>query len=325
MDLAVDRPHIVFPGGEPVLAAQLATGPLADRLRAVGRLTVHDDLPTPDEAAARLVDADLAIIGTHLTARSLEHLDGRTRLLAFAGTGAASYIDLPTARRLGITVTNVTGYGDRAVAELALALLLASARGVLDGDAAIRAGDWSGFAGTELFGAKVGVVGVGAVGRTFTALVAALGMQVLVHDVHPVADLAALAGPDARQVPLDELLATADAVSLHLPLTDATRGLLTAEHLDLLRPGTILVNTARAELIAPGALAARLARGDLRAACDVFDPEPLPADDALLRAPHTVLTPHLGFRTPQALARMAAGAVECVEAFAAGTPVRVVS
>ncbi|MCG2801065.1 MAG: hydroxyacid dehydrogenase [Cellulomonas sp.] len=288
-------------------------------------MTVHGDQPTAEEATTRLVGADLAIIGTHLTPEGLGRLAGRTRLLAFAGTGAASYIDLPTARRLGITVTNVTGYGDRAVAELALALLLAAARGVLDGDRAIRAGDWTGFAGTELSGATVGVVGVGAVGRAFTALVAALGMRVLVHDAHPVTDLAALAGPDAQQVPLTELLSRAEAVSLHLPLTGATRGLLTAEHLDLLRPGAILVNTARAELIAPGALAARLARGDLRAACDVFDPEPLPDDDPLLATPHTVLTPHLGFRTPQALGRMAEGAVECVEAFIAGRPVRVVS
>ncbi|MBU4214019.1 MAG: D-2-hydroxyacid dehydrogenase family protein [Actinobacteria bacterium] len=288
-------------------------------------MTVHHDQPTADEATTRLVDADLAIIGTHLTPEGLGRLAARTRLLAFAGTGAASYIDLPTARHLGITVTNVTGYGDRAVAELALALLLAAARGVLDGDRAIRTGDWTGFPGPELFGSTIGVVGVGAVGRVFTTMVAALGMRVLAYDARPVADLTALGGPTARQVGLEELLAVSDAVSLHLPLNDATRGLLTPRHLDLLRPGTILVNTARAELIAPGALAARLARGDLRAACDVFDPEPLPADDPLLTAPNTVLTPHLGFRTPQALGRMAEGAVECVEAFVAGRPVRVVS
>jgi len=321
----VDRPHIVFPGGEGALAALLDSAPLGDRLRALGTLRVHTDAPDATEAVARLVDADVGLLGTHLSTAALPTLAGRTQLLAFAGTGAGSYVDLPTAAALGITVTNVTGYGDRAVAELALALLLAAARGVLDGDRGVRAGRWTGFPGTELAGARVGVVGVGAVGRAFAGLVAALGMRVLVCDERPVPDLASLAGDDARQVGLDELLASSDAVSLHLPLTDATRGILTPARLELLRPGAILVNTARGELIARGALAARLARGDLRAACDVFDPEPLPPDDPLLAAPHTVLTPHLGFRTPQALAAMAAGAVECVEAFCAGRPVRVLT
>lgn len=321
----VQRPTIVFPGGEPALAAHFAHGPLADRLRARGEVVVHQDLPDPDEAARRLVGADVGLLGTHLSTAHLAELAGRTRLLAFTGTGAASYVDLDTCRSLGITVTNVTGYGDRAVAEHALALLLAALRGVVTGDRAVRAGDWTGAAGPELAGSTVAVIGAGAIGRAFARILAALDAHVLVVDPRPVEDLAALAGPDARQVHLREAFATADAVSLHLPLLPATRGLVTAEVLDLLRPGAVLVNTARAEVIAPGALARRAARGDVRIACDVFDPEPLPADDPLLAVPGAVLTPHLGFRTPQALARMATGAVECVEAFLDGRPLRVVT
>ncbi|WP_186812597.1 2-hydroxyacid dehydrogenase [Cellulomonas composti] len=318
------RPVIVFPGGEPELAALFGSAPLGERLRALGDLVVHDDLPDGDEAAARLTGADVGLLSVHLSAANLMAIAGRTRLLAFTGTGAASYVDLDETRRHGITVTNVTGYGDRAVAEHALALLLAALRGVVAGDRAVRAGDWSGFPGPELAGSTVAVIGAGAIGRTFAGIVAALGARVLVVDARPVADLAAI-GPDVRQVDLRTAFEAADAVSLHLPLLPTTRALITAELLELLRPGAVLVNTARAEVVAPDALVARAARGDLRIALDVFDPEPLPPDDPLLAVPGAVLTPHLGFRTPQALARMAAGAVECVEAFLAGRPLRVVA
>jgi D-3-phosphoglycerate dehydrogenase len=316
--------HLVFPGGEPTLAA-FFDGELGPRLRALGTLTVHRDQPDPHTAAQRLRDADVGLLASHLAADDLPMLAGRTRLLAFAGTGAATYVDLAAARAAGITVTNVTGYGDRAVAELALALLLGAARGVPAGDVAVRTGDWSGWAGRELFGSTVGVVGLGSVGGVFARLASALGMRVLAHDARPVADLAAMAGPDARLAGLDELLAEADAVSLHLPLTEATRGVLDARRIGLLRPGAILVNTARAELVDHEALVARLAGGDLVYATDVFAPEPLPAGDPLLAAPATVFTPHIGYRTPQAMRRMAAGVVECVEAFCAGSPIRVVS
>ncbi|NYI57395.1 2-hydroxyacid dehydrogenase [Cellulomonas soli] len=319
------RPRIVCPSGEGGLAALFDASPLRERLEAVGDLTVHLDVPDDAQVRARLADADAGLLSTHLTSDTLRAIGGRTRLLAFTGTGAASYVDLPTAREHGIAVSNVTGYGDRAVAEHALALLLGAARSVAVGDRTVRAGDWSGMLGPELGGMRIGVVGFGGIGRTFAQIAAALGMHVHAWDRSPHPDLTALAGPDARWLELDELLATCDAVSLHLPLTPQTRGLLTLERLDLLRPGTILVNTARGELIAPGALATRLARGDLLAAIDVFDPEPLPADDPLLQAPGTTFTPHLGFRTPQALRRMAEGTVECVERFFAGDPVRIVN
>ena len=286
-------------------------------------MQIADDLPDDDEVRARVHDADVVLLSVHLPDDTLRACAERLRLIAFTGTGAASYVNLALARELGITVTNVTRYGDRAVAEHALALMLASSRSIAAQDRALRSGDWTGCSGVELEGATVGVVGYGGIGRTFARLVDALGMRVLVWD--RAADPAALADAHATRVGLDELFAASDVVSLHLPLTDETRGLVTRAHLDRLRPGSLLVNTARAELVVPGALADRLARGDVRAALDVFDVEPLPADDPLLHVPGTVLTPHLGFRTPQALQRMADGTVECVEAFCAGQPVRVVS
>jgi phosphoglycerate dehydrogenase-like enzyme len=319
--LTPGRPRrIVCPSGEGGLAPLIDA--LRDRLAVHGEVTMHRDEPTAAQVVDRVRGADVVLLTTHLPDEALAVLTPGA-LVAFTGTGVASYVDLPRAERLGVTVTNVTGYGDRAVAEHALALLLAAARGIPAADTAVRAGDWTGFPGRELGGATVGVLGLGGIGRTFAGLVHALGMRPLVWDRR--ADDATLTALGARRAPdLRTVLAESDAVSLHLPLTTQTRHLIGADELDLLRPGTILVNTARGELIAPGALAARLARGDLVAALDVFDPEPLPADDPLLTAPGTILTPHLGFRTPQALARMAEGCVTAVEAFCTGSPVRVV-
>lgn len=319
----MSSPRIVCPSGDGGLAALFATPALRSRLEAVGEVEIFQDHPDRELVRHRILDADAVLVTVHLPDDTLRACAGRTRLVAFTGTGATSYVNVPLARELGITVTNVTGYGDRAVAEHALALLLSAARGIPAADHALRSGDWTGHLGTELAGATVGVVGFGGIGRTFAAMVSALGMRVLVWDRR--ADAVATASVNGRRVEeLAEVFAEADAVSLHLPLTESTAGLITAEHLAALRPGSILVNTARAELLAPGALVERLARGDLRAAVDVFDPEPLPADDPLLDSPGTVLTPHLGFRTPQAIERMAIGAVECVEAFFAGAPIRVV-
>ena len=311
------------PSAEGGLAARFAAPDLHTRLVALGDVEIATDLPDDAEIRDRLRGADAVLLSVHLPDETLRACADRLRLVAFTGTGAASYVNLALAHELGITVTNVTHYGDRAVAEHALALLLASSRGIAAQDRALRDGDWSGCAGVELDGATVGVVGFGGIGRTFAQLVDALGMRVLVWDrTVDDADLARVHGSRAE---LPDLFASSDVVSLHLPLTPQTRSLVGPDLLDRLRPGSLLVNTARGELVEPGALAARLARGDVRAALDVFDPEPLPADDALLRAPGTVLTPHLGFRTPQALQRMAIGTVEAVEAFYRGAPVRVVA
>lgn len=317
------RPRIVCPSVDGGIAPLFAAPDLAARLAAVGQVELFDDLPGHDELVQRVRGSDAVLLTTHLPDEALRAgaADGRLRLVAFCGTGAASYVDVRLAHELGITVTNVVRYGDQAVAELTLGLLLAAARDLPAGDRAVRAGDWTGWLGTELAGASAGVVGFGGIGRTVARLLAALGMRVRVWD--RAIDPAALEAAGATSCTLEEAF-DADVVTLHLPLTEQTRGLVGTALLDRLSPGAILVNTARAELVQPGALAARMARGDLRAALDVFEPEPLPLDDPLLGVPGTVLTPHLGFRTPQALQRMARGAVSSVEGFFGGAPVNVV-
>jgi phosphoglycerate dehydrogenase-like enzyme len=317
--------RIVYPSTDGGFAPVFGSGELRARLEALGELWIADDVPDQAELARRVASSDVVLLTTHLSddvVRAAADV-GRLRLIAFTGTGAASYVSLGLARELGIAVTNVTHYGDQAVAELTMALMLAAARDLPAADRAVREGRWDGWPGRELAGSTLAVVGFGGIGRAVAGLGRAFGMRVLVHSrsVDPDA-LARVAG---REVGLREAFGAADVVSLHLPLCEETRGVVTSDLLDLLAPGSILVNTARGELIAPGALAARLARGDVRAALDVFDPEPLAADDPLLTVPGTVLSPHLGFRTPGAVTRMAEGAVASVEAFAAGRPVNVVA
>jgi phosphoglycerate dehydrogenase-like enzyme len=311
---------IVYPSTDGGFRSLFGSDALRGRLEAVGDLHLADDDPSPQELTRRVADCDIVLLTTHLTDEALRAAAGRLRLVAFPGTGAASYLNVPLARELGITVTNVTHYGDQAVAELTLGLMFATARDIPAGDRAVRAGQWEGWAGRELAGATLAVVGFGGIGRAVARLGHAIGMDVVVTG--RTVDPDALAEVGGRQVGLPEAF-DADVVSLHVPLTSDTRGMIDSTLLDRLRSGSILINTARAELIEPGALVRRLERGDIRAGLDVFDPEPLESDDPLLSVSGTVLTPHLGFRSPGALRRMAEGAVSCVEAFAAGEPINV--
>ena len=309
------------PSGEGGFAALFDAAPLRSRLDALGEVEIARDLPDEDELVRRVARAEVVLLGAHLPDEALRAATG-LRLVSFTGTGAASYVSLPVARELGVTVTNVTHYGDQAVAELALGLMLAAARDVVAGDRAVRAGEWAGWSGRELAGSRLALLGFGGIGRAVARLGVAFGMEVAAWD--RAADPAAMAELGVVPVERSAAFAWGDVVSLHLPLTEETRGSITRADLDRLRPGSILVNTARGELLEPGALATRLAQGDVRAALDVFDPEPLTPADPLLTAPGTVFTPHLGFRTPAALGRMAQGAVRNVEAFLAGTPRNVV-
>jgi glyoxylate reductase len=204
-----------------------------------------------------------------------------------------NHVDLEACRRRGVLVTNTPGVLTDATADLAMALLLAAARRVVEGDRTIRAGGWTAvdpgwMLGTEVTGKAVGVVGFGRIGQAFARRAAGFGMRVLYAAPREV-DF-----PGARRLPLERLLGESDFVSLHVPLTPATDGLLSRERIALLRPGAIVVNTARGQVIDDAALAEALAAGRVAAAgLDVFRDEPrVPA--AYLALANVVLTPHLG-------------------------------
>ncbi|RWR32435.1 3-phosphoglycerate dehydrogenase [Sinirhodobacter populi] len=262
-------------------------------------LDLHIGDPAPKELPRLAAGREIVLNGhSYFSAADLAALPDLKRII-FLGAGASSYVDMAAAARLGITVETCPGYGDRAVAEHAFALLLAAARQVARMDRDLRHGDWDPLEGIELGGRTVGVLGFGGIGRAFARIAEGFGMKVLVWNRSPV--------EGHEQRPLAEVLARADAVSLHMALTAETRGFLYAERIAMLRKGAIIVNTARAGLIDESALRTALRTGHLRhVALDVFDAEPLAPDNPWLSEPRATITSHAGYKTPEASRRLIA-------------------
>ena len=243
----------------------------------------------------------------------------RLRILGRAGVGVDN-IDVDAATRAGIAVVNAPTANTLAAAEHTLALLLALARRVATADASVRRGEWrrGDFMGTELGGKTLGIVGLGRVGLAVADRARAFAMNLLGSDPLVSAEAAATYG--VRLVDVDALLAESDVVTLHVPLVAGTRGLLDAARLGRMKRGALLVNVARGGVVDENALADALISGRLGgAAIDVFEHEPL-ADSPLLKAPNTVLTPHLGASTAEAQARASLEVVQGVVDVLAGRP-----
>jgi D-3-phosphoglycerate dehydrogenase len=229
-----------------------------DHLRLGQALVVHEGDPTPAELAALLCGARVILNGhTILDERVLSRAT-QLRSIVFLGTGASTYVDMSAAARRGIRVRTVRQYADRTVAEHAFALLWSAARDIARMDRDIRAGRWSASEGLELAGRTLGVVGVGGVGSEMARIAAAVGMRVIAWNRSGIA-----ADVPAEPAELDTLLATSDAVSLHVALVPQTQGLIDARRLGLMRPGAILINTARGALVDEPALIAALRAGRL--------------------------------------------------------------
>ncbi len=292
-------------------------------LENVARVRMYEDFTLDEDTIVeRCEDADaVMVVGFHCTDSILDRL--RAKCYAFGGTGVASYINLDKAKARGIRVCNVVHYGDHAVAEHTMALLMELARHVGDLDREVKGGGWDGNDGYELYGKKLGVIGLGGIGRTVARIAGAFGMKVSAWNSHVPAQVFS----DLDVTPVDdmnELIAGSDVVSVHMPLLDSTRGIVTAENLAALRPGTLFINTARAEIIEPGALLARLRHGDIPAALDVFDHEPLAADDPLCSIPGIVLTPHTAWRTDGAYVGITRQVVRSIAAYCKGEDFNVV-
>jgi D-3-phosphoglycerate dehydrogenase / 2-oxoglutarate reductase len=272
-------------------------------------LEVHVGDPDPATRAS-LLEGRTIVMNDHtqFTADLLASCP-ELKSIVFLGTGAASYVDLDAADRLGIRVRNYKGYGDRSVAEHTLALIFAAARRIAVMDAEIRRGRFEPLDGFELLGKTLGVIGTGGIGAVVVRLASALGMRVLAWNrsgVDPALP--------AEAVELDDLLAAADIVSLHLSLSNATKGFITREHLARMKPGAIFVNTARGAIVDEPALVEALRTGHLgHAALDVFVEEPLPADHPFTTMPNVTLTAHAGFMTREASINLLAMALDLVE------------
>lgn len=255
--------------------------------------------PLPDLLAA-VADADALIVrsATKVTREVIEAAP-RLRVIARAGTGVDN-VDLDAASARGIVVMNAPGANSISVAELAIGQMLALARHIPAADAAMKSQKWEKkkFAGIELRGKTLGLIGLGRIGQEVAARARAFEMNIIAHDPFISAELAEKVG--ARLVSLDEVCAEADFLSLHLPVTPQTRHLLNAERLARCRKGIRIINTARGELIDEAALAEALRSGHVAgAALDVFQQEP-PTDWTLARLPNVVASPHIAASTAEA-------------------------
>jgi phosphoglycerate dehydrogenase-like enzyme len=311
-------PRIVIPGDDP---PQLQDSPHLERLRALGEVVLYRDRPADDAAKLCRVRGATCVINSRSAVKwpgpLLRQLDG-VRMITVCGIGTDS-IDLETARTLRIAVCNVPSQTAPIVAEHALALMLAAARRTSFQTQLLRQGGWRTADNIYLRGKILGVVGTGPIGAAMARLASAIGMQVQAWTFHPTAERSADLG--IPFVALDELLRTSDVVSLHVKLTDATRGLIGRRELGMMKRAAILVNTARGAVVDTAALVAALDSGQLGAAgIDVFDIEPVPADHPLLACAQVVLTPHVADQNPEGMEILNQGAVDNVIAFLTGRP-----
>jgi D-3-phosphoglycerate dehydrogenase len=278
-----------------------ANGSLADifeRQNKAGDPAVHvnrnadiksKDIPT------LLGGAEIVIIDhTSLPTDIAQHCNGLKHVV-FLGTGARSYMNPEELAELGIAVHLIKGYGDTAVAECAIALMWAAARGIAKMDREMRDGRWLREDGMQLTGKTLGLIGFGGIAAEVARIALGSGMKVIAWNRSPKQ----FAGVEF--VSLDALLAQSQVVSLHLLLNDETRGFLSRERINAMKPGVILVNTARAAMIDEPAMIEALASGHIRhAGLDVFNTEPLPMEHPLTKIPNVTLSAHSAFRTPEA-------------------------
>ncbi len=302
----------------PVLAG-------SDAWRELSRFTetdYYDSLPASEAALIERIGAAEAVLNIRATTKFTAGVFAACPtlgILSVWGTGT-DHVDLRAAAEHGVVVTNTPGVSAVSIAEHALALLFAVARKIPLMDGATRRGEWPRGRSMELRGKTCGVVGLGAIGKVFARLAGAIGMRVLGWTMHP----APIAGVEL--VDLEELYRTSDVVSIHLRLSAETTGFVGAPQFALMKPGAILINTARGAIVEEGAMLQALgARQIAGAGLDVFTTEPLPSEHPLLALDNVVLTPHCAGITPEALAAGLRMAVENLRAFREGRPQHVVT
>lgn len=294
--------------------------PVLDRVE-VTSFTEH--FATEDELASALADFDIVVTLRERVPFPASLLDRLPRLKLLIASGLRnSVIDYAAAERSGVTVCGTQSSGVPPV-ELTWALLLGLARDIVaESDALRSGGPWQSTVGADLHGSRLGLIGLGRIGSRVAAVGRAFGMEVTAWSPHLTRERTDEVGVELA-ASKEELLRTSDFVSLHMVLAESTRGLLGAADLALLKPTAYLVNTSRAALVDQDALLAALHGGRIAGAgVDVFDTEPLPADHPLRTAPRLLATPHLGYVTRANYRTYYTQAVEDIEAYLAGTPIR---
>ena len=315
---------IVCPDGTVTLR-QALNAELERKLQQLGSFTWFDGRPETLEAyLERMGDAEGILLIWDIPAEVLNSCP-KLQTIAFTGTDPRKYVDLSLATRRGIVVTNTPHYGDHAVAEHTMTLILSCTKRITQFNSLLHQGTWeqSGY-NTELWGKTVGLVGLCGIGGEVARLAQAFGMQVLCWTRQATPERARNHG--VQFVTLRELFDQSDVVSLHVPHTPETERIITRELLELLKPGSIFVNTARAELVDNQALAELLKEKKLGAiGLDVYDVEPTEPDNLFLGMENAVLTPHIANQTPEAHINIMNISVDNLVAFFSGHPQNVVN
>ena len=276
------------------------------------RIDLTPDI-TPAELPAALHGAEIVIIDHTALPTDIARQCTGLKHVVFLGTGARSYMNPDELAALGIEVHLIKGYGDTAVAEASIALMWEAARGIARMDREMRRGHWLREDGMQLAGKTLGLIGFGGIAAEVARIALGSGLRVTAWNRTPKT----AAGVDF--VELDALLAQSYIVSLHLLLNDATRGFLSAARIAMMRPGVILINTARGALVDEAAMIEALRSGQIRhAGLDVFDIEPLPADHPLTRLENVTLSAHSAFRTPEASENLIQAALDHCRRIALG-------
>jgi D-3-phosphoglycerate dehydrogenase len=303
--------HAVFVDASETLAE------LMERLAAPDDppVVVHRDPDVaPEQLPEVLAGAEIALIDHTYLPTAIARQCAGLKHVVFLGTGARSYMNIEELAEFGISVHLIRGYGDTAVAEATIALMWAAARNLALMDREMRAGRWLREDGLQLTGKTLGLIGFGSIAAEVARIARGSGMTVIAWNRTPKQ------ADGARFVDLDTLLRDSHVVSMHLLLTDDTRGFLSPARIAAMRPGAILVNTARAALVDQAAMIDALRSGHLRhAALDVFEIEPLPADHPLTELTNVTLSAHSAFRTPEASENLISAArAHCRRIAAAG-------
>jgi glycerate dehydrogenase len=316
---------IVVLDGRPLASERIAWAEL-DRL---GELEVYE-FSKPEEIRSRAAGAAVLITNKAPIRAGLIAESPALRFIAVTATGF-DCVDGPAARRRGIPVSNVPEYGTNSVAQYVFAMLLDLCHHVTVHAAAVRAGEWTRQPDfclrktplIELAGKTIGIVGYGRIGRRVGELARAFGIAVLAHDQ---AHGTSTADAPVTWCELDDLFARSDVISLHCPLTPQTLGLVDRRRLRLVKPGAMLINTARGGLVVEADLAEALVEGRLAAAAvDVVGSEPIRDDNPLLAAPNCLITPHIAWATSEARQRLMRATAANLRAFLDGRPINVVN
>lgn len=297
-------------------------------------LVVHDrtafDTTGLQKIIERIGEAEIVFSNkTPIPREAFQHMPN-VKYIGVLGTGY-NIVDIEAANERGIVVTNVPTYGTKTVAQMAVALLLEMCHHIGAHSEAVLSGAWSKHADwcfwnypiIELDSKTLGIIGFGKIGQEVGKIAQALGMNVLVYDSYKIKELECAT---LKYVELDELLANSDAVSLHCPLFEDTKGIINKDNIAKMKDGVLLVNNSRGALVVEEDLAAALNSGKVGgAALDVVSSEPIYADNPLLKAKNCIITPHISWASQEARQRLLNSAVDNFKKFLVGTPINVVN